>query len=422
MRRWSRLVFIGAFLLTCSAMAEAEEKLLAVLPLDVSHTDGHMTKSASTSLEEMLRDTAVNSLGNAGWTVMSGENTIQILIDNGVDPSKCGDTACHLSMAREIKADKFLSGTVQWVDGEFSASFRLIDSRTGRIVASERVSGVNTKSLRESFEAKADAFFTRSGLRESKQVAEEKPVVTNPVVEAKPVMKERPAGVFTRRDPPSRVEPEVVAPPPPVVEEETLEPIAATPPRNEPEKVQPPAPKTGFYHEHSFGAFSGRRQQTYLGLGVFLPMRSLSGRAISVMSGIRGGERVPWFVTEITGWYSSATAANLFGFRVDFRSFFLKFGSRDPARMSLVNLSLPVYLSYGLIRGDDVSGRSMNVGFGLANDFLFDCHWMARVEVSQPLYSLMSTTAASVTSSNAGISSFAPVLGLSAGYHLGACK
>jgi formylglycine-generating enzyme required for sulfatase activity len=158
--------FVGAALAVLMLMAgEAQAaRLIAVLPLDVSNTQGKLNKAAQASLEEMLRDVATNALRPLGWTILSGENTIQVLIDNGVKPEECGSQSCHLANARELKAEAFISGTVQHVDGAFIASFRLIDTKTGSILTSERVKGKSVSEVSEGFEAKATGFFEKAGL------------------------------------------------------------------------------------------------------------------------------------------------------------------------------------------------------------------------------------------------------------------
>jgi outer membrane protein OmpA-like peptidoglycan-associated protein len=171
MRRWWTVLCLVSAIHAAPIVARAEDKLIAVLPLDVSNTNGRMDKAARTSVEEMLRDVATDALANDGWTVMTGENTLQVLIDNGVDPTKCGEASCHLEAARELKASKFLSGAVQWVDSEFVASIRLIDSKNGRVIATARLEGPTTKALRKEFEAKSAAFFAKSGLLTSSKAS-----------------------------------------------------------------------------------------------------------------------------------------------------------------------------------------------------------------------------------------------------------
>jgi formylglycine-generating enzyme required for sulfatase activity len=154
-----------------------------VLPLDTSHAKKKLDADGQASLEEMLRDVAAEALTTFGWTILTGETILQVLQDNGVDPTKCGDQNCHLTMAREIKAEKFLSGAVQYVDGAFTASIRLIDTTTGQILASERVEGPNVTALRRAFEAKAGAFFVKGGLVGA---APSRPEAATPVPKADP--------------------------------------------------------------------------------------------------------------------------------------------------------------------------------------------------------------------------------------------
>jgi hypothetical protein len=157
--------FVSALL--CANAASAEGKLFAVLPLDVRMTHGQMSEAAQTSIEEMLRDESANHLAQAGWTVLTGETTLQVLSDNGVDIAKCNDEGCHLSIAREIDVDRFISGSVQYADDEFTASIRLIDTRTGRILSSEHISGKTAHDLRSAFEPRVAEFFSRASLAAS---------------------------------------------------------------------------------------------------------------------------------------------------------------------------------------------------------------------------------------------------------------
>jgi formylglycine-generating enzyme required for sulfatase activity len=154
--------------------AVAPRKLLAVLPLDMSHTKGKLDADGQASLEEMLRDVTANTLTGKGWTVLTGETTLQVLVDSGVDPSKCGDESCHLGSARKLNVEKFISGGVQFVDAEFTASVRLIDTKTGRIIGSVDLEGKTVTELRKDWMAKANGFFAQAGM-----VGESAPVVVD---------------------------------------------------------------------------------------------------------------------------------------------------------------------------------------------------------------------------------------------------
>jgi TolB-like protein len=147
--------------------ATAANRLFAVLPLDVRMTQGRMSEAARASIEEMLRDEAANRLAQTGWTVVTGEATLQVLADNGVNSGECNDEACHFSVARELAADKFISGSVQFADDEFTASVRLIDTQTGRILSSEHINGKSARELRDALQPRIAGFFTRAALNES---------------------------------------------------------------------------------------------------------------------------------------------------------------------------------------------------------------------------------------------------------------
>jgi hypothetical protein len=163
--RVRRLIQGFAVVVCLLASPEARAaRLIAVLPLDVTNARGKLDGPAQAAIEEMLRDVATDALSVDGWTVLSPQNQLQLLRDNGVDPTKCGEQNCQLATAREIKADEFLSGAVQYSDGEFTASIRLIDTASGRILATQRLKGKAAKDLREEFESKARDFFVKAGV------------------------------------------------------------------------------------------------------------------------------------------------------------------------------------------------------------------------------------------------------------------
>ncbi len=158
-RIWAATLLLGAMLF--APRARAVENLLAVLPLDVTNTGGHMTKADRVALEEVLRDEASNAL--AGWTVLTGDNTIALLEGNGIDPTKCTESSCHLEMARQLEVGRFIGGAVELVDGTYTASIRLMDTKSGRILASMSVAGKTTLELRSAIQNEAPKFFARAG-------------------------------------------------------------------------------------------------------------------------------------------------------------------------------------------------------------------------------------------------------------------
>lgn len=158
-----RLVILVIAVLFASP-ASASPKLVAVLPLDTRATGDKLTSAAQLSLEEMLRDSAMSVLAPTGWTVLTGETTLQVLTDNGIRPEDCAEQTCHLSVAREIKASIFLSGSVQQVEGQYTASIRVFDTRTGRALAVASLMGKSVLELRKDFASRVEQMFKQAGI------------------------------------------------------------------------------------------------------------------------------------------------------------------------------------------------------------------------------------------------------------------
>jgi formylglycine-generating enzyme required for sulfatase activity len=151
-----------ALTLLGSSAAFAMDQTIVVLPLDLSKAAGKMSPEARASVEEMIRDEAISQL--PGWTVLSGETTIKKLEDNGVDPSKCGDGSCHLETARMMTVPMFISGSIQFIEGTYTASIRLIDTKSGQILAATSFESAKILGLRVEFRKGAPEFFARAGL------------------------------------------------------------------------------------------------------------------------------------------------------------------------------------------------------------------------------------------------------------------
>jgi hypothetical protein len=160
-----------------SLRAGATTRRLAVLPLESSHAEGHLNPNAEVSLEEMLRDTAVNALSSNGWTIVTSDATAQAIRKSGSEGGRCTDDRCRASVAKVLDAGYFLTGTVQFADGELVCSIRLHESASNRILTSERVTGATGKAIREALEAKAADFFRHVRLSSSGEVSG---VVANP--------------------------------------------------------------------------------------------------------------------------------------------------------------------------------------------------------------------------------------------------
>ena len=90
--RFLRVIPLAIILLALVSPAFADDKKLVVLPLDITKTDGKMTPSARASVEEMVRDAAINALSERGWTVLDANNTLELLRANNIDSSQCEGT------------------------------------------------------------------------------------------------------------------------------------------------------------------------------------------------------------------------------------------------------------------------------------------------------------------------------------------
>ena len=166
--------------LLSSTAALAMDKTIVVLPIDIARAGGKMSVDARISVEEMIRDEAVDALAGTGWTVLSGETTLKKLKDNGIDPTQCDDQGCHLETAQNMTVPMFISGSVQYVEGTFTASIRLIESATGKQLAATHFESTRVLGLRAEFSKAAPEFFRKAGLAADDDGATNAPATTNP--------------------------------------------------------------------------------------------------------------------------------------------------------------------------------------------------------------------------------------------------
>lgn len=171
-------VLVAASMLTLTAHAR-ELRLVAVLPLDVRHAPS-LDAASREMLLESIRTVAGDHLGREGFTVLTGENTIQILEENGIDPDRACEASCALEMARELRASLFISGSVAAVEGSLVAFVRLFENRQGRQLASVQLEGKGVLELRRIFAEKAEGFFARALPEPGPQVVEDRPRMDPP--------------------------------------------------------------------------------------------------------------------------------------------------------------------------------------------------------------------------------------------------
>ena len=88
------------FLLAAAAVlpnvALANTKLVAVLPL--SDAGKRVPTVDRETLEETIRTIAGDALVPAGFTVLTGETTLAVLSENGIDANKACEASCSLQL------------------------------------------------------------------------------------------------------------------------------------------------------------------------------------------------------------------------------------------------------------------------------------------------------------------------------------
>ena len=137
---------VGLTLLFAPVARGQNHHLLAVLPLDAG--SARLDRAARELLEETLRTIAGDALRPYGYTVLTNDNTLTVLKDNGVDPEKVCQASCALQAARELKAEVFISGKITTLEGSVVAIIRLTEPRAGQQLASLQLEAANVRQLR----------------------------------------------------------------------------------------------------------------------------------------------------------------------------------------------------------------------------------------------------------------------------------
>jgi hypothetical protein len=137
-------------------------QLLAILPLFDSDAEGHrIDATTKTILEEAIRSESGGILGPWNYTILTSDNMLSILTDNGIDPNKACEASCALQAAREMKAQVFVSGAVGLTEGMYTAILRLFEAKTGRQLGFVVLEGASVRDLRKEFVKKARDFFAQ---------------------------------------------------------------------------------------------------------------------------------------------------------------------------------------------------------------------------------------------------------------------
>jgi hypothetical protein len=130
--------------------------------MPVNAKEAHLDSATLLAFEEAIRTVTADVLTPGGYTVLTGETTLAILTDNGVDLTKACEAACALSAARELKARLFVSATIAQTEGTFVAFIRLFENGRGRQLGSVQLEAPTVRELRKAFAAQAPDFFAKA--------------------------------------------------------------------------------------------------------------------------------------------------------------------------------------------------------------------------------------------------------------------
>lgn len=142
-------------LLALLASLAGAPKIVAVIPFEQRGTADPMLRDV---LEESLRTEAIRRLGD-DTVVLTGENTLRVLADNGIDPGRVCAESCALEAGREAKARVVFGGTVLSVGGELVVFVRAYDTGSGGTLASVSLAGESGRALRLALEARSGELF-----------------------------------------------------------------------------------------------------------------------------------------------------------------------------------------------------------------------------------------------------------------------
>jgi hypothetical protein len=141
---------------TAARPAAVARAVFAVLPLSAHDVDETLRET----LESELRAVSSRVLSPAGYTVLSGDTTMEGLANSGVDrDAVCGES-CVVDSIRSLHTNYIIAGGLRRDDsGLYVAFIRLFDSTTGRQLSATTLEGASIRQLRAAFEGNAHAFF-----------------------------------------------------------------------------------------------------------------------------------------------------------------------------------------------------------------------------------------------------------------------
>jgi hypothetical protein len=134
-------------------------RVVAVLPL--SAAGGLADAQTRLAIDETLRSISGDQFSSRGYTVLTSDNMLRVLEDNGVDASKVCESTCALDAARELKAALFVTSTLTKVESQWILFVRLFEQSTGKQLSSVQLEGATVLALREAMLSKLPAVLTQ---------------------------------------------------------------------------------------------------------------------------------------------------------------------------------------------------------------------------------------------------------------------
>ena len=132
------------FLLCFPSLAQAEMKRLAVLDFrGVGIPQETLYLFSDASRNGVLKAVDVTKI-----TVMTRENMVAVLEDNGIDIAECIGS-CEVDIARKMQADYVLTGSIGKIGSEYVLTLKLHDTKSGGLLAMKEADNANLNTLRK---------------------------------------------------------------------------------------------------------------------------------------------------------------------------------------------------------------------------------------------------------------------------------
>ena len=139
-----RIFLIFAVLLSFSSSALAEIKNIAVLEYRGVGIEGDYLLH----LSDQTRSAAVKLLSKDAYLILTRENMMQILSDNGKEAA-CMEGSCEIEIGRNIGADYIITGNILQIEGMYVLNLKLYETKTGGLLATQEIQNQSLLLLKD---------------------------------------------------------------------------------------------------------------------------------------------------------------------------------------------------------------------------------------------------------------------------------